>query len=75
MQFIHILFVYDDELKWDTQGYSLCFLANHLKLRLKLRLYLFWCKLGLRAHPLRKNYNRDFSSIRNVPVAHSYYSN
>ena len=31
MQFMHTLFVYDEELRWDIQGYSLCLLDNKLK--------------------------------------------
>ena len=31
MQFIHISFVFDEDLKWNIQGYSFCLLANQLK--------------------------------------------
>ena len=34
MQYIHINFVYDKELKGDILGYLLCLLANQLKLQL-----------------------------------------
>ena len=31
VQFIHILFGYDGDLKWGIQGYTFCLLANQLK--------------------------------------------
>ena len=29
MQLMHTLFVYDEELRWDIQGYSLCLLETN----------------------------------------------
>ena len=34
VQFIHIIYVYDEVFKMVIQGYSLCLLANQLKLQL-----------------------------------------
>ena len=31
VQFMHTLFVYDEELRWGIQGYSLCLFDNLLK--------------------------------------------
>ena len=57
MQFIHILFVYDEDLKWGVQGYSLCLLDNQLKVA-SIAVRVYAC-----AHLLRKNLSRNFSSI------------
>ena len=61
MQYIHILFVSDEELKRST-----LLLANQLK----LQLYPFGC--NVRAHLLRQNFSSDYSSIRNGPFAFDF---
>ena len=63
VQFIRILFVYDEELKWGRQGYSLCLLANRLSCN---------CSrpgVNVHVHLLRKNLSRNFSSIRSGPIS------
>ena len=64
MQFMHTLFVFDEELRWDIQGYSLCLLDNLLK----------WSNcshlgVNVRTHLLRKIFSRNFSSIRSGPIS------
>ena len=59
MQFMHTLFVYDEELRWGIQGYSLCLLDNQVKC----------CNCShwdvkVRTHILRKIFSRNFSSIQ-----------
>ena len=49
MQYIYIIFVYNEELKGDIQGYSLGLLANHSK----FQLLPFGCK---RYGPCRDRY-------------------
>ena len=51
--------VCNEELKGGMQGYSLCLLDNQLKFKLQP----FGCKRA-RAQLLRKNYSRNFRSIR-----------
>ena len=54
VQFMHTLFVYDEELRWGIQGYSLCLFDNLLKgscLGVKVRM-----------HILCKNFSRNFGS-------------
>ena len=43
---------------WSIQGYYFCLLANQLKVP----------TVNVRAHLLRKNYSRNFSSIRSMPL-------
>ena len=64
MQFMHTLFVYDEELSLGIQGYSLCLLDNLLK----------GCNcsrsgVNVRTHLLRKNFSSNFSSIRSGPIS------
>ena len=35
--FMHTLFIYDEELKWGIQGYSLCLLDNQLKVAIVVK--------------------------------------
>ena len=63
MQYMNIIFVCNEELKGSMQGYSLCLLGNQLKFQLQP----FGC--NVRAHLLRNNYSRNFSSIRSGPVS------
>ena len=62
MQYLHILFVYDEELKGGIQGYSLCLLANQLKLQCGRS------GVNVCAHLLRKNFSRKYSSIPSRPM-------
>ena len=62
MQYMNIIFVGNEELKGGMQGYLLCLLRNQLK---------FNCScsgVNERTHLLRKNYSRNFSSIRSGPI-------
>ena len=62
MQYMNIIFVCKEELKGDMQGYSCCLIGNQLKFQLQP----FGCKHA-RAQLYRKNYSRNFSSIRSGP--------
>ena len=64
MQFMHTLFVYDEELRWDIQGYSLCLLDNYLKGSNCSHL-----GVNVRTHLLRKIFSRNFSLIRSGPIS------
>ena len=64
MQFMHTLFVYDEELRWDIQGYSLCLLDNYLK-----GSNCSHFGVNVRTHLLRKIFSRNFSSIRSGPIS------
>ena len=67
MQFMHTLFVYDEELSGGgggLQGYSLCFLGNKLKGCNCSRL-----GVNVRTHLLCKNFSSNFSSIRSGPIS------
>ena len=64
MQFIHTLFVYDEELGWGIQGYSLCLLDNYLIGSNRSHL-----GVKVRTHLLRKIFSRNFSSIRSGPIS------
>ena len=64
MQFMHTLFVYDEELRWEIQGYSLCLLDNKLKGSNCSHL-----GVNVRTHLLRKIFSRNFSSIRSGPIS------
>ena len=64
MQFMHNLFVYDEELRWGIQGYLLCLLDNYVK----------GCNcshsgVNVRTHILLKIFSRNFSSIRSGPIS------
>ena len=61
MQYMNIIFVCNEELKGGIQGYSLCLLDNQLKFQ------LYRSDVNVRAQLLRKNYSRNFSSIRSGP--------
>ena len=56
MQFMYNLFVYNEELRWGIQGYSLCLLDNKVK----------GCNcshsgVNVRTYILRKIFSRNFS--------------
>ena len=55
---MHTLFVYDEELRWDIQGYSLCLLDNKLK-----GSNCSHSGVNILTHLLRKIFSRNFSSI------------
>ena len=63
MQYMNIIFVYNEELKGDMQGYSLCFAWQPTKVPTAAVRGVI-----VRAHLLRNNYSRNFSSIRSEPV-------
>ena len=56
MQFMHSLFVYDEELRWGKQGYSLCLLDNLVK-----GCNCSHSDVNVRTHILRKIFSRNFS--------------
>ena len=64
MQFMHPLFVYDEELRWDIQGYSLCLLDNYSK-----GSNCSHSGVNVRTHLLCKIFSRNFSSIRSGPIS------
>ena len=64
MQFMHTLFVYDEELGWDIQGYSLCLLDNQLK-----GSNCSHSGVNVRTRLLRKNFSSNFSSFRSGPIS------
>ena len=53
VQFMHTLFVYDEEMGWGIQGYSLYLTTNK-----KVAIVAVWCK---NAHAC-KNFSRNFGS-------------
>ena len=64
VQFMHTLFVYDEELRWGIQGYSLCLFDNELK----------GCKSGrlgvkVRTHILCKSFSRNWKWASIIPIA------
>ena len=68
MQFMHTLFIYDKELRWGIQGYSLCSLDNLLK----------GCNcshsgVNVRMHLLRKNFSWTLVGFE-VGQYHSNYA-
>ena len=67
VQYMNIIFVCNEELKMSMQGYSLCLLGNQLKFQLQP----FGCDVNVRAHLLRNNHSRNFSSIRSGPWSYS----
>ena len=70
MQFMHTLFVYDEELRWGIQGYSLCLLDNKIKGRN--------CRhsgVNVRTHLLRKNFSMNFSSIQSGSISFQLHQN
>ena len=64
MQFMHTFFVYNEELRWGIQGYSLCLLDSLLKDCNCSRL-----GVNVRTHLLRKNFSGNFSSILSGPIS------
>ena len=57
VQFMHTLFVYDEEMRWGIQGYSLCLFNNYLKGCNCSRL-----GVKVRTHILCKNFSRNYGS-------------
>ena len=55
MQFMHTLFVNDEELMRGIQGYSLCLLDNY-------------SGVNIHMHLLHKIFSRNFSSIQSGPI-------
>ena len=64
MQFMHTLFVYDEELRWGIQGFSLCLLDNQFK-----SCNCSYLGVNVRMHLLRKIFSRNFSSIQIGPIS------
>ena len=60
---MNIIFVCNEELKGAMQGYSLCLLGNELKFQLNCSR----SDVNERAQLLRKNFSRNFRSIRSGP--------
>ena len=58
----NFLFIYDEELKWIIPGYYFLFTCQPTKSSNFSR-----SGVNVRAHLLRKNYSRNFSSIRSAP--------
>ena len=61
---MHILVVYDEEMRWGIQGYPLCLLDNLLKVATVAARVV-----NVRTPLLRKNFSRNFSSIRSGPLS------